>query len=202
MFSEKPVDILISDIEMPGGSGLDLIAWIRDKGLNCVSLILSSFPDFIYAQRAISLSVAEYLLKPIDSEILYQSIRKAIQVRKGREEKKPETVAAVSDMVQKIQAYIGEHLTEEISRKEIADRIGFNPEYLSTVFNKEMKCSLSEYIQRERLSMAKKLLCQTNLSISLIAQNCGFETLSYFSSVFRQKEGMSPREYRKGNVVN
>ena len=195
---KESIHLLLCDIEMPNGSGLDLIEWINEQKICCVPIILSSFADFHYAKKAISLGVSEYLLKPVENAELERAILKAEElfpVKKAQMEQKP--VKVNSEAIEKTKQYIEEHLSEEISRKELAEFAGFNQEYLSTLFKKETGDTLSEYIQKKRLSVAQRLLTQTNLPISLISQNCGYETLSYFSSAFRQKVGVSPREYRK-----
>jgi len=200
ILKKEKIELLISDIEMPDGSGLDLIEWVNEQKICCISIILSSFADFDYAKKAISLGVSEYLLKPVENEELMRAIKKAQQQLSAREiEMKQEksTGQLNSDTIERMKQYIEEHLSQEITRKELAEFAGFNQEYLSTLFKKETGDTLSEYIQKKRLSVAKKLLKQTNLPISLISQECGYETLSYFSNVFRQKVGMSPREYRK-----
>ncbi|MDO4454274.1 MAG: AraC family transcriptional regulator [Eubacteriales bacterium] len=200
ILKREKIDLLISDIEMPGGSGLDLIEWVNEQKICCISIILSSFADFHYAKKAISLGVSEYLLKPVENEELMRAIKKAQQKLPAKQkemEQEKNTDETGSDMIEKIKQYIEEHLSQEITRKEIAEFAGFNQEYLSTLFKKETGDTLSEYIQKKRLSVAKKLLRKTNLPISLISQECGYETLSYFSNVFRQRVGVSPREYRK-----
>lgn len=198
-FRAKQIDLLISDIELPDGDGLTLISWVKKTYPSCICIILSSFPNFDYAKRAISLGVSEYLLKPVDKLELEHSIKKSMALYSGHPIQKPKkkTGPSVSESVLHIQQYIELHLSEELSRSTLAESFGFNPEYLSTIFKKETGDTLSDYIQKKRLSVARKLLLQTNLPISLISQSCGYETLSYFSTVFRQKMGMSPREYRK-----
>lgn len=203
VLKEKQIDLLVSDIEMPNGSGLDLIEWINEQKMSCISIILSSFADFHYAKKAISLGVAEYLLKPVENEELERAILKVAKLVPARREQmthEKKIVKGNSEAIERMKQYIEEHLAQEISRKELAQLVGFNQEYLSTLFKKETGDTLSEYIQKKRLCVAEKLLTQTNLPISLISQNCGYETLSYFSSVFRQKVGISPREYRKQHV--
>ena len=66
VLEEKSVDILLSDIEMPRGSGLELLAWIREKGLPVVSIFLTSHANFSYANQAIRLDTFDYVLKPVD----------------------------------------------------------------------------------------------------------------------------------------
>ncbi len=72
------IDIMISDIEMPKGSGLDLLKWVRDNGYNTVTIFLTSFANFNYASNAIKLQSIDYLLKPIDNNQLHECMLTAI----------------------------------------------------------------------------------------------------------------------------
>lgn len=72
-----------------------------------------------------------------------------------------------------------------------------NPDYLGTIFKEEMNCSITIYIQNKRLAKAKELLRQTDYPISKIAEMVGYDNISYFSKLFRQKIGCQPGEYRK-----
>ena len=71
------VDIIISDIEMPQGSGLDLLAWIRQRGEETEFILLTCHERFDYAAHAIKLEAAEYLVKPFDSKIMEISLKRA-----------------------------------------------------------------------------------------------------------------------------
>ena len=72
---EYPVDLLICDIDMPQGSGLELLEWMRSSGMDTECIFLSSYANFAYAQMALRLSSREYLLKPISNIDLERTIR-------------------------------------------------------------------------------------------------------------------------------
>lgn len=78
----KP-DLIITDIEMPEISGLELLVCIQKLSPDTVCTILTAYDDFSYAQQAISLGVFRYLLKPLSSEALLQLIHD-VQEKKGR----------------------------------------------------------------------------------------------------------------------
>ncbi|GKU82058.1 response regulator [Niallia sp. NCCP-28] len=78
IFSENTIHILLSDIEMPQGSGLELLAWIRSEGLHIQAIYLTNFADFNYAQKAIELQSFDYYLKPIEFDKLEFIIKKAV----------------------------------------------------------------------------------------------------------------------------
>ena len=66
IIEKNSIDICVCDIEMPGGSGLDLLSWVRESGKEIQFIFLTSYADFDYAKKAIELSSLDYQLKPID----------------------------------------------------------------------------------------------------------------------------------------
>lgn len=64
------VDILLCDVDMPMGSGLELVEWIREEGKDMKCIFLSSYANFTYAQKALRLGSVNYLLKPISNKDL------------------------------------------------------------------------------------------------------------------------------------
>lgn len=73
----KP-NILVSDVEMPGMSGLELTKWIRAQEYDIKVIFLSAFDDFRYAQTAVHLNCVEYLLKPVTVQALSAAVESAI----------------------------------------------------------------------------------------------------------------------------
>ena len=71
------IDIVISDIVMPGGTGFDFVEWVRKEELKVQVIFLTSYAEFDYARRAIQLNSVDYLLKPIDFEKLKEAIQRA-----------------------------------------------------------------------------------------------------------------------------
>lgn len=72
------VQILICDIEMPQGSGLELLAWVREESHSVQTIFLTNYADFNYAQKAIELQSFDYFLKPIEFDKLTLIIQKAV----------------------------------------------------------------------------------------------------------------------------
>lgn len=80
VFEKEQIDILLCDIEMPQGSGLELLSWVREHHPNTVTIFLTSHADFKYAKEAMKLGSLEYLLKPVIEEDLENAIQKAQNV--------------------------------------------------------------------------------------------------------------------------
>ncbi len=79
LIEQCEIDLMLCDIDMPQGSGLELLEWIRDNGHSTVCIFLSSYANFSYAQKALRLGSADYLLKPIFSADLESAVRKTIR---------------------------------------------------------------------------------------------------------------------------
>lgn len=73
------IDVLLTDIEMPGESGLSLLKWVRDQGMDVKAICLTSHAEFQYAKEAISLDVMDYVLKPVDFAQLQELVHKAVR---------------------------------------------------------------------------------------------------------------------------
>lgn len=78
LFHSHEIDILLSDIEMPGGSGLELLSWLRQEHCEVQAIFLTNYANFNYAQKAIALQSFEYYLKPIEFDKLSLIIQKAV----------------------------------------------------------------------------------------------------------------------------
>ena len=87
------VQIMLCDIEMPGGSGLDLLSWVRAEALSVQCIFLTNYADFSYARQAIRLDSMEYLLKPIEEKQLCRTVRLAME-RAEKEKQDEQTVLA------------------------------------------------------------------------------------------------------------
>lgn len=77
IITETSIDLLLSDIDMPLGSGLELLAWIRDNHNDMPVIFLTNYADFNYAQKALALKSFHYFLKPIEYGKLTKIIEEA-----------------------------------------------------------------------------------------------------------------------------
>lgn len=130
------VQILISDIEMPQGSGLELLAWIRERQYRIQTILLTNYADFNYAQKAIELQSFEYFLKPIEFDKLMLIIQKAIA--RALEQQHNEKAIQEGQYWQKNQAKILEHFW----RKLVNDSTAF-PIRTSAIFQAMEEQNLS-----------------------------------------------------------
>jgi len=102
-----------------------------------------------------------------------------------------------SKLTKDIIAYIQLHLEEKLSLDFLAGHFDKNPSVLSNSFSKETGQTLTKYIHQVRIKEALRLFNTTDMSVSEIALAVGYQDFSYFSKVFTQNIGMSPREYKQ-----
>ncbi|QKE71691.1 helix-turn-helix domain-containing protein [Arthrobacter citreus] len=97
------------------------------------------------------------------------------------------------------QHYIYDHLYDDITLDHLAKMSHLSPNYLSSVFKKEVGIPISEYIQRQRIEESKKLLQLTNYSISDIGTSLNFNDQSYFIKIFKKYTGLTPKQFRSNH---
>lgn len=95
--------------------------------------------------------------------------------------------------------YIEEHLTENIKLEDVAATAGVSYYYASGLFKKQMGVTMSDFIQQEKIGLAKKLLLVDNLSIHETSQRLHFCSQSYFTKIFKKNCGMTPRKFLNQN---
>lgn len=92
--------------------------------------------------------------------------------------------------------YIYSHIKERITIEDLADVLGVSASYLSRLFKKETGDSVSIYIRRQKIELAKNLLQYSDYSMIDIANRLSFSSQSHFIQQFRETVGMTPKKYR------
>lgn len=178
-------------------------------------VLLTSFAEFRYAERAVSAHVYAYLLKPVSDEKLLQvfsELTSAVSSENtanatGKDQPVTQAVdhfapsrKSPEELIPEIQEYIKAHLSE-CSRDILSSRFYLSPDYLSRIFRRVSGISLIDFIQQERMKKAKALLEERNgLSIGEIAEITGYDSFAHFSKQFRKHTGVSPNKYRKDRL--
>lgn len=92
--------------------------------------------------------------------------------------------------------YLTANYAAPLSLKKLSDMVSYTPQYLSTLFHKDMGMSIQEFLQRLRIEQACRLLTQKALKLSDIARTVGYSDAKHFYRIFRRYKGMSPIEFR------
>lgn len=158
-----------------------MLHWIEDAGKNTYEKL-----EPLHYANKISRVYRREEMNRILEEILHE-------LKCGMEHKEDISNYAIKKAI----AYIRMHYAENISLEEIADRLDITPEYLSTLFNREVGINFSGFLRDFRLSHAKRLLKGTDKKVYEIAQEVGYPDSKYFNRVFKENVGVSPREFRQ-----
>ena len=129
---------------------------------------------------------------------LMSSLLREILIKSIRESKK-ETVI-INRLLHDIIRYLNHNFSVSISRKEIAELFRITPEYINSLFKKELNTTFTRYLNQYRIEKAKIMLLEHNKNFKEIAYECGFNDQYYFSRVFKSFERKSPLNYLKDQL--
>lgn len=187
--------IVIADINMPYMNGLEFIHYINSIQKNAAIIILSGYDRFDYAQKAISLNVMAYLLKPVSQEDLNKALIKALDITKTLW---TDNNRGLTNTVARLKSYIEEnYYSENLSLNNVAAFFELSEAYISSLMKKELGLSFNEYVTKIRIEKAKELLKEQGRAIKVyqVAELVGYNSQHYFCRVFKKITGMSPIEY-------
>ncbi|MCC3376055.1 AraC family transcriptional regulator [Cohnella sp. REN36] len=104
---------------------------------------------------------------------------------------------SASTLVHRAKLYIRDNLSQELKLSSVADYLHVSPRHLSRLFGEELGQSYTTYVRRERIRQAVSLLTTTEWSIKQIAEETGFDTVHYFTTVFKSEMGEPPGQFLK-----
>ncbi|MEY8000170.1 response regulator [Clostridium sp. Mt-5] len=205
----KP-DIILMDIRMPKKSGLDAQREIIDFLPNVKTIILTAYEKFDYAKEAIEYGVSNYILKPVKPNDLKLAVTKVINSIEKLDSSNANnnnkskvsyenTADSCENTIKAILKYIDNNFNNQINLTSVANFVHLNPQYLSRFFKQKTGVTFIQYITKLRLEKAKKLLINTDKSITQIALEIGYLDAAYFSKVFLRNENLSPHKFKVTN---
>lgn len=205
---ETPPNLIITDIRMPGMTGLELIKSLRELEVSCDFIIVIGFADFSYAQQAMEYNVLNYILKPIDIEKTIPLLQK-VYADIDRKQKLKHYSSQISQSTNQhcnqqtnenfnaMIEYINGHFSsDKMSLHYMADKFNLNSTYICDLFKKTLSITFNEYVTELRLKKACSMLSNTNLAVYEIAEQVGYKPY-YFNTLFKKKYNTTPLKYRK-----
>lgn len=191
-----PVDVVLTDISMPVMTGIELAEALHELYPEVRVVFLSGYADFSYAQKALRLGVADYILKPVraaDLTSVFSQLRHTLDERhcpgltgeEGYHEK----------LVRSVRSYAKDNLGSA-SLEKAAEAVNLSAGHLSRLYKRVTGESFSDYLMDLRMREAKVLLLDLRYRTYQIAELLGYENPKNFTRAFRQYCGVSPRDYR------
>ena len=203
--TELHPNIVITDVMMPNVDGIELGSVITKMLPACRLIYISSYDEKDYLKAAIQMQAVSYVEKPIDLDLLRDSVRRAVSMCKQEQlvgklfdRKLPiDEFQVDKDAVRECIRYIGEHISDcTLSVQRIAGRVYLSPTYLSTLFKNKTGETINEYITRTRIEKSKALLEDCSFNLHDIAVMVGYRDSHYFAKRFKHAIGCNPSVYR------
>ncbi|WNS41910.1 response regulator [Paenibacillus sp. MMS20-IR301] len=202
LLRERSYDLLITDIRMPLLSGIEVLETLRKEQIEVPTILLTGFAEFEYAQQGLKLGAVDYLLKPVQQDLLIQSVERALKpaadknrTGTGRELAPPKK--SNNSYINLVIQYIHDHIGETLVIKDAARHVHLNASYLSVLFKEETGCNFIEFVTQLRIRKAKELLLESDLGLDSISERIGLQTTSYFIRVFKKYEEVTPKQFRE-----
>lgn len=195
-----PVDVLMSDVEMPDLDGIELCRQIQDKNIKVV--FISSYQNYEYFRYAIQFRVEDYLLKPIKSGDILKCFG-SIKEKLDKENTVKAEVAPTyyEQIVNKVREYLQEHY-KDASLEDAAVLVNLSPSYLSRIFKEHCGTGFLDYLTKIRMEKACELLNDIQYRSYDIAYYIGYDNPKNFSRAFKAYFGKTPMEYRNSRQLS
>ena len=204
LLEERVPDIIITDIRMPEIDGTELVRRIREQGYEMPVIILTALTDFAIARDLIHYQIQNYIVKPFsieeilkETEVAIGELKKRSQMKMAQKIVKEFPPSSENLLISQAVEYIGSHLAGAASLNDISGALHVSKAYLSTLFKREMNTTVTDFVTKQRMKEAKKLLLETDMLVSEIYLKVGYQSDKYFIKVFKELEGITPLAYRK-----
>ncbi len=194
--SQNHPDLVLLDLIMPGMDGFTVLERMRqeESSQNIPVIVITGQSLSEEDMQRLNCGVASVLGKGMfTAKETLQHISNALAKRwkSGLETQR---------IVFRAMSYMHANFSEHISRNNVAEFVGLSERHLSRCFNQELGISPMTYLNRYRVKRAKDLLKAGRKSITQISEDVGFSSSGYFTRVFRDEVGVSPRDFMQGKI--
>lgn len=195
------LDIILSDIQMPDKNGLELLQYINERKKEIQTIIISGYEQFSYAQTAIKYNAKGYVLKPIDTDELFEIVDSIIP-------KSQDDLSSVQNktyheaIINQVKSFIYDNIEKSITLKDAAKEAHLSPHYLGQIFKSVTGENFVPYVTKLKMERACELLKNPINKVYDISNKLGYNDPQYFTKVFIKAYGVSPKRYREATPNN
>lgn len=190
-------NLIIIDIRMPYLSGLETIEFTRPLIPDSKVVFISAYDEFEYAFRAIKLKAYDYLIKPFSQNDLMKVITKVVNELNLVNVTTICSTSHQSTIVQRVIEYSDNHISENITLKNMSRLFGISSGHLSQLIRQETGKRFGELATQLRVEKAKTLLINSEYNVGEIGTMVGYKNYLMFYKAFRKQEDISPTEYAR-----
>jgi YesN/AraC family two-component response regulator len=203
-------DVIVSDVMMPEMDGIQMLDLLKNdlRTSHIAIILLTAKADITSRLIGLERGADAYIAKPFNDNELLIRIDKLIELRKRLQERYstfgqlPSTsvkVVQIEDtFITKVRNFMEENIKNECFEiKELCALTAMSRAQLYKKFKSLTNRTISEYLRTLRLYKAKELLESTELNVTEVCFEVGFNNLSHFSRIFTEEFGVNPSEIRK-----
>jgi signal transduction histidine kinase/DNA-binding LacI/PurR family transcriptional regulator/AraC-like DNA-binding protein len=190
------VNLILLDLQMPQMDGFQTLAALRQMEE------LAKIPVLVVSAKHLTSSDMMLLQQGVTAVLgkgLFTVEEILVHIRAALEHKR-KLSGESQRLIRSAMAYIHEHFAHPISRRDLAQHLGMTEDHLTFCFRQELGTTPIAYLQRYRISQSKRLLKESQQSITEIAYSVGFSDSGYFSRIFHREVGVSPQEFRRSRA--
>ncbi len=198
----KP-DLILLDVNMPRTDGFAACRLLKaDPATADIPVIfLTACSELSERLQGLRLGAVDYIGKPFASEEVLARVGIHLDLRaRLREQQEPaqppepsslnSTVLAAMDLVQR-------ELGATPSLPELAHQVGTNERRLTELFREATGMTVFAWLREQRIALARRLLAESELDVQQIALQVGYGSAANFTTMFRERLGVTPRDYRQ-----
>ena len=140
---------------------------------------------------------ADQLIKTYLEQLLIHICRRDDNVRFAQRAVSGNSTARGLILAQRIKDYLNEHYTEKISLESLSAEMSVSTTQLKRTFREQIGQSMVNYLTSLRIAEAKRMIREGNLNFTQVAERVGYDSIYYFSALFKKRTGMTLTEYAK-----
>ncbi len=164
-------------------------------------IAVTTTPSYAWAEAAMLAGVIGFCALPasrsrIEALLTHARLQRSCRLQALSGMQTTEAGIDLSQPIESALAYIGAHLAEHLTLREVSRIVYLSPSHFSRLFAQKVGIPFNEYVLSCRINAARTLLTETHLPIELIAAKVGIGSASQFSQTFKRMTGFSPRAYR------
>jgi len=205
-------DVVICDVMLPGKNGFELTTLLKtDQRTSHIPVILLTAKSAIEQKiEGVQTGADEYITKPFVFDYLKERIKSLLRNREvlrqhynSQLELSPNVSSPGSldkKFITTFHALIEKNLSNaDLNVNEIAEELGMSRIQVYRKVKALLGCAVNDYLVEVRIKKAKHLLKNSEMSIAEIAYEVGFSSPAYFSTTFKGKTTLSPKEYKSSS---
>lgn len=197
-------DLIVLDVRMPHMDGFTLCRLLREAPAtrDTPIIFLTSAGSLEERLEGLEMGGVDYVLKPFEVAEVMARIRIHLQLSRtgqpqGAIDNPFEAVDEEVVILQAAMRLIAQNLAELPSLAEIARKVGTHDKRLSAIFRQHLQTTVFAYIREVRLRKGQELLADSGMSVQDIAELVGFRSACNFTTAFRERQGMTPSQFRQ-----